>query len=757
LTADAITTTDSKKTTPPANSDDAAHAKSKDTTASATSDQVKTDVAANKLADPAKLQADAASTAASTVDWSKAAGSKDATATATSAVTFDNIFASTTTSSPFTAATTKPDVLAVSNTTLDFTAAAPSLDLANALTPASLSLDATAAKTPALSLDNATAPLDLSKPTLSTSALDLALTTPATSGGLDLGACTLADYNAAFGGACTVGDTSSLTTSNLLAGLKSGQPDFSLVSSLDNKTYSQLAGNMWTDKFENSLNTNATKTLNGIFDDEGDSAKVAQYKAPALDASTQSMLTAHKAGESWSADGTNFYKTDAGGLISRDKSGVHYVGADGLRFDGNHNDGTITKDGETVVKKGDNYFKQYPDGQQVQIKDKGDIAAIEKLEGMVFEQRRSALERMSPALLAKIAQEGKNDENKTVQGPDGVQVFNVDHQGDVVAKSSKEHGAFVRLKDGETFRIKDGNAYTMGPDGHTETQVPLDKLPKQFKVNPDGSITLGTVTLTKDNQWIESSHHQHMHNMEAKVTADTAHGPVVAEVKAGVETVSAPDHNYSFEPKAEGGTGKFTVTKPDGSTDLTYNYGTHSLDTDGINWSPQGIQIGDDFIGCDNSLSENRVQVWNGQLAYQTEQDEEDDEAEASDDKATQATFDADSVAADAAGEVGLGTIDFGDVASLNAEYSALLGLQGLNLDTDARAALSNQIAELESEMPAVQAQAEANALVTSLTGTSDAALTKEVAANGGGANLPDAVKQRLSLLPDLELTGDAA
>lgn len=715
MAADA-TTTDSKKSAPNASLTDTSQAKTKDTTAGATTDQVKSDVAANKLADPTKLHADA-SPSTTAVDWSKTTTAKDTPAPA--AVSFDNIYASTTSGTT----SLTPTKLDAAASTLDLTVPAvspPSLDLLTTKSP--------------------TSALDLTVPTLGT---------PTT---LDASACTLADYNSAFNGACTVGDTSSLNSTNLLASLKGARNDFSAISGLDNKAYSAYASNMWTDKFETSLSTDATKTLNTVFDEAGDAAKLAQYQPTALDSSTKTMLDAHKNGDSWSAEGTNYYKTDAGGLISRNKDGVHYVGADGLRFDGNKNEGTITKNGETIVKKGNDYFKKYPDGQQVQITEKGDIAAIEKLEGMVFEQRRAALEKLSPDALAKIAQKG---ESKTVQGTDGVQVFNVDCHGDVIAKSSNQNGAFVRLKEsGQTFRIHDGNVYTIGPDGKSETHVPADKLPKQFTVNPDGSIRVGTVTLTKDNQWIESTHHQHMQNMVAKVTADTQHGPVVAEVKNGVESIQAPDHKFVFDSKAEGGVGKFNVFNSDGSTDLTYNYRTHDLSTDGIDWSPQGLQIGDDFIGADNSLIENNQQIWIGN-AESSSNDFAEDEAKRSSEQAAEEELDADGVLADAEGEIGMGTIDFGDVAEINAEYQSLVGLQGLNLDASSRAALSNQIGQLAGEMPAVQAQAEASAIAANLVGTADPTLTKEIVADGG--TVSDVVKKRWSVLPELELTGDAA
>lgn len=721
MAADA-TTTDSKKPAPNASSTDSSPAKPKDTTTGATTDQVKSDVAANKLADPTKLHADA-SPSTTTVDWSKTTTAKDTATPA--AVSFDNIYASTTSST----ALLTPTKLDVAASTLDLTVPAVSPSSLDLLTP----------KSP-------------TSPTSPTSALDLTVPTlgaPTTT--LDASACTLADYNSAFGGACTVGDISSLNSTNLLASLKGAGNDFSAISGLDNKTYSAYASSMWTDKFETSLSADATKTLNTVFDEAGDAAKLSQYKPTALDTSTKTMLDAHKNGDSWSVEGTNYYKTDAGGLISRNKDGVHYVGADGLRFDGNKNEGTITKNGETIVKKGNDYFKKYPDGQQVQITEKGDIAAIEKLEGMVFEQRRAALEKLSPDALAKIAQKG---ESKTVQGTDGVQVFNVDCHGDVIAKSSNQHGAFVRLKDsGQTFRIHDGNVYTIGPDGKSETKVAADKLPKQFTVNPDGSIRVGTVTLTKDNQWIESTHHQHMQNMVAKVTADTQHGPVVAEVKNGVESLQAPDHKFVFDSKAEGGVGKFNVFNSDGSTDLTYNYRTHDLSTDGIDWSPQGLRIGDDFIGADNSLIENNRQIWIGNAESSSNDFAAD--AKRSSEQVAEEELDADSVLADAEGEIGMGTVDFGDVAEINAEYQSLVGLQGLNLDANTRAALSNQIGRLAGEIPAVQAQAEASAIAANLVGTADPTLTKEIVANGG--TVSDVVKKRWSVLPELELTGDAA
>jgi hypothetical protein len=569
------------------------------------------------------------------------------------------------------------------------------------------------------------------------------------------GACNVDDYNSAFAGACSVGDLSSLKSGSgsLLDNLKSNKPDFTTLAGMDNNLYSAYASNLWTEKFQNQLSTAADKTLATIFDEKGDAEKVAKGKQTGLDGATQALLSSHKNGESWSANGVNYYKTDAGALIERDKAGMHYIGPDGLRFDGSGKDGTITKNGETVVKKGDSYFKQYPDGQQVQIKEKGDIAAIEKIEGMVFEQRKHALEHLSPDRLATMAAKGAG--NTTVQGTDGVQVFNVDRHGDVIAKSSNQHGAFVRFKeDGHTYRIKDGKVYTIGSDGKTETEVAADKLPHRLKVNADGSIAVGTVTISKDNQWTESTHHQHMENMTAKVIAATAKGPVVAEVVNGKESVKAPDHTYEYDPKASGG--EFHVYKPDGTPDLSYNYASHDLHTDGIDWNDQGLHIGDDTIGNDGSLTERGLQIMDGD-AQSSSADYAEDQAASANEDAEQAESDAGAEVADAESELGMGTIDYGDVAEVANEYASLQSLQGLNLNPSTRARLSTQIGQLARELPVVEAQANANALVASLTGVQDAALTKAVMANGGALSAADVIKRRWGTLPPLEIVGEAA
>jgi len=146
----------------------------------------------------------------------------------------------------------------------------------------------------------------------------------------------------------------------------------------------EFAQNFWTTDFSTKLCTQSDAALNQVFDEQGDADKVKAYK-PSDDKTVRDLLASHKKGDHWQTGDASYFIDNSGDLITRNKQGVHFVGADGLRYDGNHGDGVLTHNGETVVRKGDKYFKQYPDGEQFEITDPKDKEAIVKVEGLIFE------------------------------------------------------------------------------------------------------------------------------------------------------------------------------------------------------------------------------------------------------------------------------------------------------------------------------------------------------------------------------------
>ncbi len=549
---------------------------------------------------------------------------------------------------------------------------------------------------------------------------------------LDDKLCTIDDYKSAF-------DLSSLTT-----GAKG--KDLNALNSWKNNLYTSYASNMWTDDFQKTLSTKADSALKTAFDEKDDAAKLAGYKPTGLDSATQTALASHKNGEAW-VDGANkFYKTDNGALVERSKDGIHYIGPDGLRYDGSHGEGRLTKDGQTVSKDKDGtYWKEYPNGDKVKIDPKTDgdaIAAIEQVNGLVIEQRKHAL-----AAMAGQMADAKNRGDRTVEGPDGIAVFRVTKEGDVIGKSSKEHGAFVKMHDGGMYRVKDGQVYTM-QDGK-ETLV-TGELPAGMKRNPNGSITVDSVTLSKDNKYDDNCHHQHMDNLTAKTTAETPNGPVVASVENGKESVHTRDRDYVFD-STKGPAGDFTVTNSNGTRDLDFNYNTHVLDTDGVKWGPSGLDFGDGacFIGNDDSITDfSGHDVFSdiaesSYAAYTAERDEEQTTKE--EEKAEAVSAAAVDEIADVGGELSAGTIDYADVGDLNHDLASLTRIAGMsNLDATTKAAVERAIGQVSTELPLAERQAQASELAQKLAGGPNPELTKAIM-DGGAV---DPILKRWGLLP---------
>src|SRR5271168_3610357 len=170
-------------------------------------------------------------------------------------------------------------------------------------------------------------------------------------------------------------------------------------------TSATFADAFWTPKFSDQLCTQSDAALKTVFDEKGDGDKLKAYK-PTDDREVKSILASHKKGDHWTANGTSYYVDSSGDLIEKDKKGIRFFGADGTKYDGNRKEGVLTHNGETVVRKGNEYFKKYPDGQEVQITEKQDIEALVKIDGLIFEQRRAALQQMNPDGLADAASRG---------------------------------------------------------------------------------------------------------------------------------------------------------------------------------------------------------------------------------------------------------------------------------------------------------------------------------------------------------------
>ena len=578
---------------------------------------------------------------------------------------------------------------------------------------------------------DSTRPIDLTKPT------DLSNFQPSTTSGWDK---SLSNYDLSNAPLNFTGD-------------KWNSPNsWNKINTFNNADY---ASAFWTEDYTTKFNNAASTALTHAFDDPGDSAKT-QGARTGMDAATTSELAAHKAGDKWSENGVDSYKTASGDLVQKDKDGIHLQSTDGLKIDAKgKNDLTMSKNGDTIVKKGDDYFKKYPDGSEVQIKDKGDIADIVKAEGIFVEQRHAALAALGHD---RMAEERNRRQNHIEQGPNDVQIFKVDKAGDLIAKSGNESGTRVQTSDGHDYFIKDGKIYKHDGDKLGD-EVPKGQIPSSIKDNGDGTFTIGTVTVDKNNKFSDAESHSHMDDKTKRVDVDTAKGPMTVSVdEQGKEQVKTPDKTYNFDPN-DGPQGRLQVLNPDNTKDLDFNFNTHVLDTDGLQCGPDGVHFGDEFLDWNGSFFDGDNQVFSA--AYDA-----DDYGSSSSSTSyeSQAKAVADDVTEDAAsdvsgvsGELSNFTSDFSDVAGLKEDLSSLTTAQGLHLSDSDRSKLNAQIASVSAALDVATKQAEASALSLTMTGMQNSELTKEISESGGSAQAAQVVMRRWGLLPQLELFDSSA
>jgi hypothetical protein len=504
------------------------------------------------------------------------------------------------------------------------------------------------------------------------------------------------------------------------------------VLELSADIYGQAASQFWTKDFLNDLSTAAGSTLDRLYS----GADKERVKGGNLDAGNPDK-TSHKPGDRWSENGVNYFVDDRGDLIGKDKSGVHFKGSDGLRYDSNGKDAILTKNGETVEKKGDQYFKKYADGEEVQIKDKGDIEAIVKLEGMVFEQKKSALSHLDANKLADAA----NDQSKVLTGNNELQVIKVDDKtGTVVGKSSNEKGAMVHLADGSNYRVENGKVFAVDSSG-AKTEVKDGDLPAEIKRGPDGTLKIGSVSLTQNNEYHDSEHSMSMSDEQAKITAQTAKGLITAEVKDGLSVIQTPDHSYEYDDKG----GKYVVLNAaDRSVDLSYDNATRNLVTDGVTFTPNGTQIGNTFIGNDGSLSNPAFSSDDNDKKAAKERDKDAEKAkEAQEAVNRRVSSVASGISSHSATEA--------DVAELQTDLAILSAVQNSgDLSAQAKEQVIAEEGFVRDVLAKITPQAQANDLAKG-AGLDNPELTKEVVDSGKTVSAAEAALRRYGLLP-LEL-----
>ncbi|CAN5951219.1 unnamed protein product [Sphagnum jensenii] len=511
-----------------------------------------------------------------------------------------------------------------------------------------------------------------------------------------------------------------------------GSCAFSPSSDRRSKT-GQYLEEFWTTEFSSQLCTESSKALATIFDEKGDQERVGK-QADHEDALTRKILSSHKKGEHWQDGGTSYYIDQSGDLIAKDKKGLHFVGANGLRYDGNRKEGQLSLNGETVTRRGDKYLKKFPDGQEYEITDGEDKAAIVKIEGLVFEQRMAVLKELNRAGLEMAREKG----SRIVTASDGVAIYKVDNDENVIARNTREHGTFVLAKStGQIYHIDHGQVYAVHGD-HTQTEVKDSDLPKFLSRRADGSIVMGSVTIGPNNDYADRDHGIHMTDLDHKVTATTGQKEITASVSNGVQEIQTPQRDYRFD---EAGGLKFTVTRADQSIDSVFDFAASSLNTDGVEFTPIGMKMNGLSFDVDNSFSDGILTIFNTEdddYNFRSIDAEEDARGEATDSQED---------VTDALADIALATPDRGDLSELEADLLSLQNSQAVSgLSDDSKVRLSNQIGSVLIALARLTQLADTAQNTATAFGFEDNQLTKEVIALGGDAGAVSAILQKYSL-----------
>jgi hypothetical protein len=257
-----------------------------------------------------------------------------------------------------------------------------------------------------------------------------------------------------------------------------------------------------------------------------------------------------------------------------------------MRLDAQGNNASMSVDGKTIQKVGDNYYKQYPDGEKVQITEKSDIKAIVNFEGHMFEQTNKALRQLNSQTMQEAAQ---HEGERIILASDGTAVFHTFQNGDVLGKDSHTHGSVARLADGEMYVVHDDKVYRLGANGQPGDALQNNALPEGMTLDPtSGHIMFHGIDLS-GNGYHDTAHGVSMDDHAQAVNVHTEKGDVVASSVNGQEKIATPDRTFDYDCRAN----TYKVTNPDNSVDLSFNYQTQTLNTEGVTFTPTGTSFGD--------------------------------------------------------------------------------------------------------------------------------------------------------------------
>jgi hypothetical protein len=317
------------------------------------------------------------------------------------------------------------------------------------------------------------------------------------------------------------------------------------------------------------------------------STETAAYKA--LDAQRTQMLTEHKPGDSWS-DKNGVYSLDASGNLlevtgTADNRDIKWIGQNGQSYEkdpsGNE---TWTKDGREIKQVGNGKFEFKDEfGNTTSIDGPAGITVRRVAEGTItsYNQNRTAITRQAAAQL--------NDGIST--NPNAALYSHHDADGNQLIKDSLVHGETVFAKDGQTYRIHDGQVFIEDQYGN-EQKTALDKLPAFIKRLDNGNLQFDDISIDKKDFMTASDHNTKMADKKAVITAGPADHPLTVKAGNGDVTITKPGE-FTATSHTDAKTGVTTQhqVSASGQNEFDYNSKTGTMAGDGITFTKNGSHI----------------------------------------------------------------------------------------------------------------------------------------------------------------------
>jgi hypothetical protein len=334
--------------------------------------------------------------------------------------------------------------------------------------------------------------------------------------------------------------------------------------------------------------------------------ETAAYKD--LDAQRKQMIAeGHKPGDSWS-DKNGVYSLDAQGNLlevtgSNTTRDIKWIGQNGQSYEkdpsGNE---TWTKDGRTIQQLGKDKFEFKDEfGNTTDLQGDAGITVRRVAAGTItsYDQNRTEITKEAAAKLT----------DGISTNPNAALYAHHDAQGNQLVKDSLVHGETIYAKDGQTYRIHDGQVYTVDKYGQEDK---TEKLPDFLKRNADGSIQFDDINVNSKDFLHADDHNTKMADKTAVITAGSADHPLTVTAGNGDVTVAVKGE-FDAKSHTDAKTGVTTEHQTDskGNNEFNYNSKTGTVAGDGITFTHNGSHIQGAKFAVSSSGQIESASSWN--------------------------------------------------------------------------------------------------------------------------------------------------